>query len=68
MLLLALTKFGGLPRAIEQTRAEAPERTQTRAAEAVAEHLSACVLMLAFALYPHQVRDHHELGGHHQAR
>ena len=41
MLLLALTKFGGLPRAIEQTRAQSPERTQTRAAEAVAEHLSA---------------------------
>ena len=68
MLVLALTKFGGLPHAIEQTRAESPERTQTRPPEAVAEHLSACVLMLAFALYPHQVRDTYEYACHHRAR
>ena len=55
MLVLALTKFGGLPHAIEQTRADSPKRTQTRPPEAVAEHLSVCILMLAFALYPHQV-------------
>ena len=50
----AVARFGGLPHAMAQTRLASPERTQTRSAEAVAQHVSSFVLMLSFALYPHQ--------------